>query len=183
MMKVLTIGALGAVVGALGLLSGRAEAANVKQIARGNYLVTLAGCSDCHTPGSLLGKPDMVHFLGGSNVGFGIPGRGVFVPSNLTPDKRTGLGEWTTEQIVTALTTGKVPGGRILAPIMPYRDFANLTHTDALAIAAYLKSLKPVFNAVPGPFGPNEKVTVFVMQALPASVYNNLRKLEAPTKQ
>ena len=60
---------------------------------RGRYLVTIAGCSDCHTPGALLGAPDMKRYLGGSDVGFAIPGPGVFVGENLTPDKDTGLGE------------------------------------------------------------------------------------------
>ena len=40
------------------------------QTARGRYLVTLSGCSDCHTPGALLGTPDMKRYLGGSDVGF-----------------------------------------------------------------------------------------------------------------
>ena len=57
------------------------------QVARGRYLVTIAGCSDCHTPGALLGSPDMKRYLGGSDVGFAIPGAGVFVGENLTPDK------------------------------------------------------------------------------------------------
>ena len=62
------------------------------QVARGRFLVTIAGCSDCHTPGALLGSPDMKRYLGGSDVGFAIPGAGVFVGENLTPDKETGLG-------------------------------------------------------------------------------------------
>ena len=49
------------------------------QLARGRFLVTIAGCSDCHTPGALLGSPDMKRYLGGSDVGFAIPGAGVFV--------------------------------------------------------------------------------------------------------
>ncbi|HYL32316.1 MAG TPA: c-type cytochrome [Stellaceae bacterium] len=146
------------------------------QVARGKYLVTLGGCNDCHTPGYFLGKPDMSRTLGGSDVGFAIPGLGVFVAPNLTPDKETGLGKLTTQQIVAALTTGKLPDGRVLAPIMPWRAFSHLTKADALAIVAYLKSLPPVNHKVPGPFGPDEKVTVFVMSVQPADVYNNLPK-------
>jgi hypothetical protein len=74
--------------------------------------VRLAACTDCHTPGSFLGKPDMTRFLGGSDVGFAIPNLGVFVGRNLTPDKETGLGSWTREQIVTAIMTGKRRDGR-----------------------------------------------------------------------
>ncbi|MEA2839318.1 MAG: hypothetical protein QOF41_648 [Methylobacteriaceae bacterium] len=144
------------------------------QTKRGLYLVNIGGCNDCHTPGSFLGKRDTTRTLAGSDVGFGIPGMGVFVGPNLTPDKETGLGNWTNEQIVTAIRTGKRPDGRMLAPVMPYNDFAALTKEDALAIAAYLKSLPAISNKVPGPFGPADKPDVFVMTVLPAPVYNGL---------
>ena len=134
---------------------------------RGKYLVNLAGCNDCHTPGYFFGKPDMARFLGGSEVGFEIPGLGIFHGPNLTPDKETGLGGWTDAQVVTAITTGKRPDGRELAPIMPWRAFASLTKADVTAIAAYLQSLPPVKNKVPGPFGPNQKPTTFVMKIVP----------------
>jgi len=160
-------------------LSG-ASAADKRQIARGKYLVIVGGCSDCHTPGSFLGHPDMTKFLGGSDVGFSIPGMGVFVGRNLTPDPETGLGKWTTQQIVTAFTTGRRPDGRILAPIMPYEALGHLTKSDALAIAAYLKSLPPVKHAVPGPFGPNETPTTFVMTVVPGPVYANMPKPPGP---
>lgn len=137
------------------------------QVARGKYLVTVAGCNDCHTPGYFFGKPDMARFLGGSEVGFEIPGHGVFVGPNLTPDKETGLGSWTDQQIATALTTGVRPDGRELAPIMPWRAFANLTKSDAAAIVAFLRSLPPVKNKVAGPFGPNQRATTFVMKIVP----------------
>jgi mono/diheme cytochrome c family protein len=132
------------------------------QVERGKYLSSIGGCTDCHTPGHFLGHPDMARFLGGSDVGFGSP-MGVFVGPNLTPDKETGLGKWSSQQIVTAITTGKRPDGRMLAPIMPWHGLSVLTSTDALAIAAFLKSLPPVSNKVPGPFGPNEQPTVFVL--------------------
>jgi len=138
-----------------------------KQVARGKYLVNLGGCNDCHTPGYFLGKPDQARYLGGSDVGFEMPGLGTFMPPNLTPDKETGLGNWSIPEIVAALQTGKRPDGRMLAPIMPWPALANLTKSDAAAIAAYLKSLKPVKNKVPGPFGPNEKVPVMVMKVVP----------------
>jgi mono/diheme cytochrome c family protein len=141
--------------------------AQQSQIDRGKYLVTIAGCNDCHTPGYFFGKPEMSRFLGGSEVGFEIPGHGVFHGPNLTPDKETGLGNWTIEQIVTAFQTGKRPDGRELAPIMPWRAFANLTKDDATAIAMFLKSIPPVKNKVPGPFGPSEQSTSFVMKIVP----------------
>ena len=132
-------------------------------VTRGKYLVQLGGCTDCHTPGYRSGKPDMARYLGGSDVGFATPGLGFFVPPNLTPDNETGLGTWTSEEIVTALQTGVRPDGRILSPVMPWRNFANLTKPDAFAIAAFLKSLPPVRHKVPGPFGVDERPTVPVM--------------------
>jgi mono/diheme cytochrome c family protein len=158
------------------LLCAAGQAVADPQVDRGKYLVTFGGCNDCHTPGYFLGKPDFARALGGSDVGFAIPGVGVFAGRNLTPDKETGLGDWTSDQIVTALTTGKRPDGRILAPIMPWMAFSNLSKDDAQAIAAYLKSLPPVKNAVPGPFGPNEKPTVLVFTIVPGDVYAAMPK-------
>ena len=175
----------GFAAGAVAILAGISphQAAADAQTDRGKYLVIVAGCSDCHTPGSLLGKPDMTKFLGGSNVGFAIPGLGVFPGRNLTPDKETGLGTWTKAQIVTAFTTGVRPDGRILAPIMPWQALSKLTKSDALAIATYLKSLPPVKNAVPGPFGPSEKPTTFVMTVMPGEVYAGMPKPGGPPPQ
>ncbi len=158
---------------ATGLMVQQAAGQNA-QVKRGQYLVTIAGCNDCHTPGSFLGKRDVSRTLGGSEVGFSIPGMGVFVGPNLTPDKETGLGKWTNEEIATAIRTGKRPDGRMLAPIMPYNDFAHMTKEDTMAIVAYLRSLPSISNKVPGPFGPSEQPTTFVMTVLPANVYNSL---------
>jgi mono/diheme cytochrome c family protein len=137
------------------------------QVERGKYLATIGDCVDCHTPGYFFGKPDMTHYLGGSDVGFEIPELGTFVGPNLTPDKETGLGAWTSEEIATALATGVRPDGRILAPIMPWHALAHLTKPDVLALIAYLRSLPAVKYKVPGPFGPSEKPTVFVMKVVP----------------
>jgi mono/diheme cytochrome c family protein len=153
----------------IALVAPQAEAAgkNDARVKRGQYLVTFGGCNDCHTPGYFLGKPDTKRYLGGSDVGFYLPGLGTFYGRNLTPDKQTGLGNWSATQIVTALQTGKRPDGRVLAPVMPWRAFARLTKADAYAIAAYLKSLPPVDNQVPGPFGPTERPTSFALKVVP----------------
>ena len=150
----------------------RAEAADRDQIQRGKYLVTLALCTDCHTPGYFFGKPDMNRFLGGSEVGFEIPGLGVFHGPNLTPDIETGIGQWSADDIVRAFQTGTRPDGRILAPIMPWHAFAELTKEDAYAIAAFLKNLPPVSNKVPGPFGPTDTPTSFVFRVVAPSQAN-----------
>lgn len=145
----------------------QAEAADRASAERGKYLVNLGGCGDCHTPGYFLGKPDMQRMLGGSEVGFEIPGLGVFHGPNLTPDKETGLGQWSERDIVTALRTGKRPDGRELAPVMPWRAFAQMTDTDLHSVALYLRSLPAVLNKVPGPFGPSETPSAFVMKVVP----------------
>src|SRR3984885_3136597 len=123
------------------------------QVARGRFLVTIAGCSDCHTPG-------------------------VFGGENLTPDKETGLGSWTDEQIIAAIRTGKTPEGRELSPVMPYPALSHLSDVDAQAVVAFLKSLPPVSNKVKN-FGPDDKVTINVSAVLPPNVYN---ALPAPKK-
>ena len=90
----------------------------------------------------------MKRLLGGSDVGFGIPGLGVFVGPNLTPDTETGLGGWTDAEIIAAMTTGKRRDGRVLSGVMPFAALSHLTPADAQAIVAYLRSLPPVRNAV-----------------------------------
>ena len=151
--RIMTKHALLAAVAALSAAASMtpAGAADPAAIARGKYLVTIASCHDCHTPGYFLGKPDMARFLGGSEVGLEMPG----------------LGTWTDAQIVAAIQEGKRPDGRMLAPIMPWHAFANLTKQDVDAIVAYLRSLPPVANKVPGPFGPTEVPTSFVMKIVP----------------
>ena len=141
-------------------IPGAAVVAADNRLSRGEYLVRFGGCNDCHTPGYFLGKADLSRFLGGSDVGFDLPGLGTFVGPNLTPDNETGLGGWSRDQIITAIQTGVRPDGRILAPIMPWRAFAGLTKADAGAIADYLKSLPPVSHNVRGPFGPGDKPPV-----------------------
>jgi mono/diheme cytochrome c family protein len=152
---------------ALGLLSLPAQAADDAQLARGKYLVGIAGCNDCHTTGYFFGKPDMTKFLAGSEVGFEIPGLGVFVGRNITPDMETGIGGWSEDQIIAALQTGKRPDGRELAPIMPWHAFATLTKEDVTAIAAFLKGIPAVSNKIPEPVGPGGAVTSFMMRIMP----------------
>ncbi|MGO9417866.1 c-type cytochrome [Roseiarcus sp.] len=143
------------------------------EIARGKYIVSIAGCSDCHTPGGMLGNPDMKRYLGGSDVGFSIPGQGVFVGSNLTPDADTGLGKWTADQVVTAIRKGKRPDGSDLSGVMPSASFAHLTDDDVYAIAAFLKNLPPVSNKIVS-YKSSDKVPIAVSAVLPPDVYNAL---------
>lgn len=135
------------------------SAAAQDRVKRGEYLAAIMDCTGCHTPGALAGKPDMGRFLGGSEIGFALPGLGIFYPPNLTPDRETGLGAWSEAQIIDAVRKGERPDGRMLAPVMPWHSYARLTDADARALAGYLKSLKPVRQKAPEMRGPTEKAT------------------------
>ena len=123
---------------------------------RGAYLARIMDCGGCHTPGALTGSPDEARAFAGSTIGFAIPELGVFYPPNLTSDRETGLGKWSEAEIIAAIRTGVRPDGRMLAPAMPWRAYAALHDEDARALAAYLKRLPPVSNAVPPMAGPTE---------------------------
>jgi mono/diheme cytochrome c family protein len=115
------------------ICSGPAVAQDAVQ--RGEYLVHVAGCVSCHTvPG---GTP----FAGGRALATPF---GTFYSPNITPDVGTGIGGWTDAQFLRALRDGKRPDGANYFPVFPYPTFTNITDTDALAIKAYLASLKPI---------------------------------------
>jgi mono/diheme cytochrome c family protein len=128
-------------------------------VERGAYLASIMDCTGCHTGGALVGAPDPARHLAGSDIGFQVPGLGVFYPPNLTSDKETGLGNWSEDEIIAAVRTGARPDGRMLAPVMPWLSYAALTDEDARALAAYIKSLPPVAFKAPGPFGESEAPT------------------------
>ncbi len=104
-------------------------------IAKGHYLALAGDCVACHTqPG---GQP----FTGGRELAtpFGN------IPSpNLTPDDATGLGKWKFADFWQALHDGKGLHGEFLYPVFSYTSYTKVTRDDALAIFAYLKSLKPI---------------------------------------
>ena len=119
---------------------------------RGRYLVRAMQCPLCHTPiNADTGAYDTRYFLAGGMRVSAWPW-GVWYSRNLTPDRATGLGEWSEAAIVAAVTRGVRPDGRRLDPMaMPWPWFAHLRDSDARAIAAYLRSLPEVSNAVPPP--------------------------------
>lgn len=79
---------------------------------------------------------------------------GISFAANLTPHE-TGIGPWTEQRFVQAMRTGKHLGtGRPILPPMPWESLAPATDTDLSAIYAFLRSLKPVENAVRGPVPP-----------------------------
>jgi mono/diheme cytochrome c family protein len=136
-----------ALTGVILLLLGAGASAE-SPVERGAYLVkTIGACGNCHTPRDAAGKPIVGRELAGG-FEFDDPGIGHIVPTNITPDKETGIGKWSEAQIVTALRDGKRPDGTLIRPPMPIPVYRQLSDGDAAAIAAYLKSLKPVRNKV-----------------------------------
>ena len=131
---------------------------NFDQIERGRYLTIVGDCASCHTvPGS--GQP----FAGGRPIETPF---GVVVGANITPDRETGIGAWSDEVFLSALREGKGHGGLLLYPAMPYPYYTKVTERDALAIRAYLNTVRPVRNAVvsnklPFPFDVREEMTVW----------------------
>lgn len=154
-------------------------------IERGEYLTRIIGCDHCHSPKKMTPQGpvlDMEKYMMGYpsdrplpelNPADVVPGGWVFMTgdltaavgpwgitfaSNLTPDP-TGIGNWTFENFKLALVEGKFKGietGRTILPPMPWQSLGTMEEEDMKAIFAYLKSLKPIENQVPGYIPPSE---------------------------
>jgi len=162
---------------ALGSTAGLAADHDIE---RGRYLVQAVGCSDCHTPLKLTDQgpvPDLSRGLSGhpeqlalppapvaqgpwiwggagTNTAFWGPW-GVSFASNLTPDKDTGIGNWSDASFVASLRTGKHLGaGRPILPPMPWRAIGQLTDQDLRAVFRYLQHQPAIKNKVPEPLPP-----------------------------
>ena len=125
----------------LATLAVRAET----PLERGTYLMqSIVACGNCHTPKDRDGKPIADRELAGGHV-INAP---IFhsVSPNITPDKETGIGNWTDDQIVDAIRNGKRPDGTIIGPPMPIAYYRNLSDSDVRAIVAYLRTVKPIKN-------------------------------------
>ncbi len=147
-------------------------------IERGQYLVTVGGCNDCHSPKRMTPNgpvPDETRLLSGHPAEEKLPEVppnmigpdkwgaitnnhltgwvgpwGTSYSTNLSPDPETGIGAWKEELFIKILRTGKfMASGRDILPPMPWYNYAKLTDADLNAIFAYLKNLKPVKNKVP----------------------------------
>ena len=116
-----------------------AKLAQASLVERGAYLARAADCMVCHTTQG--GK----EYAGG--LGFKLP-FGTLYSTNITPDKQTGIGNYSDRDFLNALHRGTRRDGARLYPAMPYTSYTYITDADALAIKAYLFSLAPV-RAVP----------------------------------
>jgi mono/diheme cytochrome c family protein len=175
------------VLAALALSCSKQEAVQQSSLDRGKYLVELGGCHDCHTPKipGPDGAPvlDTAKLLSGhpanlpppswspkdlAEKGVGAAANptltawagpwGVSFAANLTPDKETGIAEWSDALFIQMARTGKhqgQPNARDILPPMPWFNMKHLSDADLLAIRAYLNSIPPVKNEVPLPLLPN----------------------------
>ena len=163
-----------------GGVEGQGVAANKsQQIARGKYLVDIMGCHDCHTPMKLGPKgpePDMARALSGHPENVAVPPAtlpagylaligatftsftgpwGTSFTRNLTPDKETGLGDWTVEEFIATMKSGLERGkGRPVLPPMPVQNLKALSDADIRSLFAYLQSLPAIKNRTPQPVEP-----------------------------
>jgi mono/diheme cytochrome c family protein len=112
-----------------------ASLAKVSLVERGRYLAEAADCMACHT--SQGGKD----YAGG--LGIRLP-FGTLYSTNITPDKDTGIGNYSDQDFLNAVQRGIRHDGARLYPAMPFTSYAYMTDADALAIKAYLFSLPPV---------------------------------------
>jgi mono/diheme cytochrome c family protein len=109
-------------------------------VERGEYLAKAADCMVCHT------KPGEKEFAGG--LAFKLP-FGTLYSTNITPDKETGIGNYSDEDFLNAVQRGKRHDGAMLYPAMPYPSYTYMTDEDVLAVKAYLFSLPPVRAPAP----------------------------------
>src|SRR5216683_4993092 len=128
-------------------------AAPASGVARGEYLVRAVGhCGECHTPRSAMTMAvDNNRFLAGNPKKTGPEGQ---LAPNITPDKDTGIGSWTEDQIVTYLGTGNRPDGDVAGGLMgesiqgTLAGYKDMTKADLQAIAKYLKAIPAVKNKI-----------------------------------
>lgn len=148
--------------------AGARAVADRSRVARGEYLVSVGLCHDCHTPKNAGGELMGDRLLSGHVAGSWEPppwdGRSVIFAGdltaavgpwgtafgkNLTPDPETGLGKWTPEDFAQAIRGGTRPDGTVLKPVMPWIMLRALTDEDLGAVWAYLRTISPVRNPVP----------------------------------
>lgn len=120
--------------------SAAPDSSKLDLIKQGEYLSKASDCEVCHT------SPGGTTFAGG--LAFKTP-FGVIYSSNITPDKTTGIGNWTEQQFSNALKHGIRADGQNLYPAMPYTSYSKLTDADIHAMYAYFMSLPGVNHNPP----------------------------------
>lgn len=127
-------------------------------IQRGEYLAKMGDCISCHTNV----KARTPAYAGGLPIETPF---GIFYSPNITPDKETGIGNWTEKDFIRALKEGRDPKGRNYFPVFPYVYFSKITEEDAKALYAYFMNLPPVNmpnKSLPFPFNvPGARFTLW----------------------
>lgn len=126
-------------------------ASTPEMIKRGEYLAnSFAACMDCHSQRDYtkFSGPIRQGTLGMGGEDFG-EGAGFILAKNITPDKETGLGNWTDGEIFRAITSGIDKNGEPLGPMMPYAYFGKMDKEDIYSIIAYIKTIPPLKNEIP----------------------------------
>lgn len=147
------------------VLPGNFAPENRYQVDRGKYLVELLGCGACHTHGALEGTPDRTRALAGSRIGIAYmnplasENPGVVYPPNITPDKDTGIGNWSDHRIEIAIRAGVGRHGNRRIVVMPWQGYTRMTRDDLGAIVAYLRSIPAVRHKVPDEVRPGDTAT------------------------
>jgi len=113
----------------------------VGDVARGNYLIRLAGCISCHTDRD----HDGAYLAGGAAI---VTAFGTFYPPNITPDPQTGIGGWTLAQFSDAVSDGNGPHGN-LYPVFPYNDLTLMSDQEIADLFAAIMATPPVVNTPP----------------------------------
>jgi mono/diheme cytochrome c family protein len=116
------------------------ELKSASLVERGEYLTRAADCAVCHT------AKDGTPFAGG--LAFVLP-FGTIYSTNITPDVETGIGNYTDADFLNAVHKGIGRGNTKLYPAMPYASYTYMSDADALAIKAYLFTIKPVHAPAP----------------------------------
>jgi len=109
------------------------------QVERGQYLARAGDCISCHTASG--GAP----FAGGYRLDTPF---GYLLAPNITPEPQTGIGAWSADDFYRALHEGVNKRGQDMYPAMPYDFYTKVTRADSDAMYAYLRTVKPVRNAV-----------------------------------
>lgn len=133
-------------------VTGRTFEKTEARLARGEYLVEgVAHCFQCHSPHDL-STPDLPIEEGMKGAGWLMeqdPALGSVYAPNITPDRETGIGNWTDDEIARAIREGVSRDGHALFPIMPYQNFREMSDEDLASVVVYLRSIPAVRNAVP----------------------------------
>ncbi len=117
------------------------------RLARGRWLLDMCSCHDCHDgKNARMENVPGLELAGGMK--FPVPGKGEVYAANLTSDQATGLGAYSDEDIVRALSEGKNKSGRYLY-VMPWSYYAGMTKEDKDALVLALREVKPIANLVP----------------------------------